>query len=183
MRTSPKMKTATRTQWLAIGSAAVLFCFSPARPASADESTNDSDKKEEKQEDKPGAEFRSPKAGEEVSHTFRIKGRTRNVPKGYVVILFRTIEKENGFLFPCCEPLKGNRSFSETIYHDDGDQGRQAIQARMVPEDVAVKIDKWREETIDWHKAGRKGDAPKYTPEWMDKTSQLARLEYQLEEK
>ena len=36
----------------------------------------------------------------------------------------------------------------------------------MMPENIAKKIDKWREATIKWHQASRKGDAPKYTPGW-----------------
>ena len=52
-----------------------------------------------------------------------------------------------------------------------------------VPEEVADKIEKWRKETIAYHKAGKKGKAPPYTPAWMDKTERLARVEYKLEER
>ena len=135
---------------------------------------------DEEKPEKPEAEFRSPKAGEEVQRSYRAKGRTRNVPKGHVVILFRTVQ-ESGFLYPCTEPFKGNRTFSHTVNHEKTDLGTHALHVRIVPEDVAKKINKWRTEIIKWHEGGKKGKGPTFTQGWMKETTDLARVEYRLE--
>ena len=132
------------------------------------------------QKAKPSGEFRSPKSGEAVDTSFRVKGKTRDVPEGFVVVLFRTLDKGD-FLFPCTEPFRGNRTFSEEIQHEPNDRGSYTLQIRTVQKDVAKEIEAWRKKTIRWYEGGRKGDAPAFTPSWMEATKGIGSMRYVIE--
>lgn len=134
------------------------------------------------EEDKKAeAKIRSPRAGETVEHWFVAKGRTKNVPEGQVVILFRPVG-EDGFLFPLSEGIKGNRSFSEKIYHEKTDEGTQVIQVRTVKVDIAKKVIAYRRAILKWVDGGRKGPQPGFAPGLLESSVRLTEVEYELEE-
>ena len=147
----------------------LLVCLAWAGMASAAED-----------KEKPEGKIRSPRAGEEVEHAFTAKGRTRNVPDGYLVILFRPVG-EDDFLYPCSAAFKANRSFSEKIYHEKTDEGACVLQVRMVPEKIAEKITAWRAEHSKWDQGGKKGPQPGFTIAWLESTKRLTEVEYKLE--
>lgn len=130
--------------------------------------------------DEPSAKIRAPKEGEKVERHFTAKGRTSNIPEGQVVMLFRPVG-ESGFLFPLSEEIKGNRSFSEKIYHELSDEGQQVIQVRMVPAETAEKAAQYRREIIKWYTGGKKGPQPSLAPGLLEGTKRLAEVVYELE--
>ena len=130
--------------------------------------------------DEPSARIRTPRADDKMDYDFTAKGRSSNIPEGQVVMLFRPIG-ESGFLFPLSEELKGNRSFSEKIYHEGTDQGPQVIQVRMVSVEVARKAAKYRREIIRWYTAGKKGPQPSLAPGLLEGTKRLAEVVYELD--
>ena len=115
-----------------------------------------------------------------MDYEFTAKGRSSNIPEGQVVMLFRPIG-ESGFLFPLSEELKGNRSFSEKIYHQGTDQGLQVIQVRMVSAEVAGKAAKYRREILKWYAGGKKGPQPSLAPGLLEGTKRLAEVVYELD--
>lgn len=131
-------------------------------------------------DNEPTARIRAPKSGEKVDYHFAAKGRSSNIPEGQVVMLFRPIG-ESGFLFPLSEELKGNRSFTEKIYHEMKDEGRQVIQVRMLPPDLAAKAAKYRREILKWYNGGKKGSQPSLAPGLLENTKRLAEVVYELE--
>lgn len=126
----------------------------------------------------PEGKIRSPRKDEKVEHSFTAKGRTSNVPKDHMVILFRPIGED--FLYPCTDAMKPNRSFSETIYHEGTDEGRYALQIRMAPKEIAEKITKWRQAHLKWYKGGQVGPKPSFSIGWLESTKRLAEVEYEL---
>lgn len=131
-------------------------------------------------DDEPTARIRAPKSGEKVDYHFAAKGRSSNIPEGQVVMLFRPIG-ESGFLFPLSEELKGNRSFTEKIYHEMKDEGRQVIQVRMLSPDLAAKAANYRREILKWYDGGKKGSQPSLAPGLLENTKRLAEVVYELE--
>lgn len=132
-------------------------------------------------DDKDGAEgsIRSPRAGEEVERSFTAKGRTKNVPDGQVVILFRPVG-ESGFLFPLTESIKGNRSFSEQIHHEPKDEGTQVIQVRILAAEVAKKVVIFRRAILKWYQGGGVGPRPSLAPGLLESSVRVAEVEYEL---
>ena len=130
--------------------------------------------------EEPEGMVRSPKEGETVEQVMVVKGRTKNVPKDHLVIVFRSTGKDN-FPFPCTEPIKPNRSFSEEVHHEKTDKGKKFLQVRSMPKDIAEKIDKWRVAMLKWYERGRLGKMPSYTPGWMEATKRLVEVNYVLE--
>jgi len=133
-------------------------------------------------DDEPSARIRSPKPEAQVEYHFTAKGRSSNIPEGQVVMLFRPIG-ESGFLFPLSEELKGNRSFSEKIYHEMKDEGSQVIQVRMLPVDLAAKAAHYRREILKWYNGGKKGPQPSLAPGLLESAKRLAEVVYELERK
>lgn len=133
-------------------------------------------------DEEPTARIRSPKPDAQVDYHFTAKGRSSNIPEGQVVMLFRPIG-ESGFLFPLSEELKGNRSFSEKIYHEMKDEGSQVIQVRMLPVELAAKAAYYRREILKWYNGGKKGPQPSLAPGLLENTRRLAEVVYELERK
>jgi hypothetical protein len=129
----------------------------------------------------PEAEFRSPEDGEEVSHTFTARGRTRNIPDGFVVMLFMVVPASD-FLFPAAEAFRGNRTFSETIYHDISEKGPRSLELHMLPEEPAEKLTAWREAYLKWLQKGKEGPEPEYDPSWMTDAEGITAVGYTLKD-
>ncbi len=160
------------TQQILTATAALIVCF--GTPASAN------DKKSKADTAKPTVDIRSPKKGDKLGHSFRVKGRTKNVPEGHMVVVFRSVEGEDEFMFPCTKPFRGNRAFTETVEHQKTDRGDHSVEVRSMPADIAKKLNKWREEIIDWHKRGGKGKKPDFTVAWLEQMKTLGWVEYKL---
>ena len=130
---------------------------------------------------RPEAEFRSPEEGDEVDYNFTARGRTRNIPDGFVVMLFMVVPASN-FLFPAAEAFRGNRTFSETIYHDVSDKGPRSLELHMLPEAPAEKLAAWREAYLEWHQKGKEGPEPEYDPSWMTGAEGITAVGYKLKD-
>ena len=130
--------------------------------------------------DEPSARIRTPRADAKMDYDFTAKGRSSNIPDGQVVMLFRPVG-ESGFLFPLSEELKGNRSFSEKIYHEGTDQGQQVIQGRLMSVEVARKVAKYRREFLKWYTGGKKGPQPSLAPGLLEGTKRLTEVVYELD--
>mgnify|MGYP004175645737 FL=1 len=133
-------------------------------------------------DEEPSARIRSPKPEAETGYQFTAKGRSSNIPEGQVVMLFRPIG-ESGFLFPLSEELKGNRSFSEKVYHESEDEGSQVIQVRMLPLGLAAKAAQYRRKILQWYKEGKTGPQPSLAPGLLESSQRLAEVVYELERK
>ncbi len=130
--------------------------------------------------EEPSARIRSPKSEAQMAYHFTAKGRSSNIPEGQVVMLFRPIG-ESGFLFPLSEELKGNRSFSEKVYHESKDEGSQVIQVRMLPVALAAKAAHYRREILKWYNGGKIGPQPSLAPGLLESSQRLAEVVYELE--
>ena len=106
-----------------------------------------------------------------------IKGRTREIPDGYVAMLFRT-DLATDDSYPYGEYTKGNRSFEIVIYHDAADRGPYAVDLYALPEDAAVKFSAWYVKAASLAVAGRGKEIPPYDVELLVKARKLASATY-----
>ncbi|MEM7143606.1 MAG: hypothetical protein AAF591_00635 [Verrucomicrobiota bacterium] len=137
-------------------------------------------------EPKPEAEFKTPEEGDEEDSPVTARGRSRNIPAGFVLMIFQVIP-ENDFLFPAAPPFDPNRTFSETIHYREDEQGPRSLELYMLPEADAALLNKWREAYLAHYIAKEKGEddappEPTYDPAWMHQAEGLTAVGFILED-
>lgn len=125
-------------------------------------------------------DIRSPREGDKVLGNYSLKGRTRGVPDGFVVMAFLECLQREAF-FPYGEFGKSNRSFNQMIYHRPIDVGEWYVHLYVLPEADAEELAEWHAEAARLVKAGQENKIEAFDPALMDEATKVASQKYFVE--
>lgn len=125
-------------------------------------------------------QIRSPKDGEKVMSGFTVKGLTRNVPKGFVVLMFTSVPNSTE-ISPRQETLASNRSFTTNIYHGPTDKGEWGLHLFVLPKEAAEQLAAWHMQASRMAAAGQLDQLKPFDKALLDKAIKVSSIKYHLE--